>query len=127
MVKKIHIKSQMFLPAPYVVRVDHKHHNSYELDLTEFYKLLRRTRTTILATWGYSDPELEVASTEIDEKSSKAWNQLLNIIDTTTSLRSYWVFTDEVDALQFRLGLPEVATQVFMWPYKKVFTIYEYD
>ena len=127
MIKKIHIKSPMFLPTPYVVRVEHGIPGNYNFELAEFYKLLRRTRTTIFATWGYSNPELEVAPARNDEGNNLSGNSaMVNITDTIFLLRSYWVFEDKSDALQFRLGLPEVATQVFMWPRLKEFTMYEY-
>ena len=127
MIKKIHVKSPMFLPTPYIVRVEHGIPGAYNFDLAEFYKLLRRTRTTIFATWGYTDPELEVAPSREAGQDAQARNSsMLSITDTIFLLRSYWIFEDKSDALQFRLGLPELATQVFMWPRQKVFTIYEY-
>lgn len=125
MAKKIHINSKMFLSAPYIVRVEHGEFNGLNMDLVEFYKILRKTRSTTFATWGYSHPSPESISLGLEDPAAD-WISKLCHNNSVNLLRSYWVFEDDSDALQFRLGLSRKALQVFMWPKDKQFTMYEY-
>ena len=124
---KIHIASRMFLTDPYVVRVKHPESVSYDnQNLTEFRKLLKTAKSQITDTWGYSNPVFETI------KSDHEPGMAVNGIQTTQwfmplkECHSYWVFTNEMDALQFRLTVGENAIQMHMWPNNIQYTITEY-
>ena len=119
MKKKMHFASRMFLDEPYVVRIEHAKGDGNFMDLTEFRKTLRRQRSIMQATWGYTDPIWEKVSVN-DVDNYFAW------YSPDFYLRSYWVFSDELDALQFRLSVGESAKQMFIWPQNTKFTITEF-
>jgi len=123
---KLHIASRMFLTNPYVVRVKHPESISYEnQNLSEFRKMLKLAKTQITDTWGYSNPAFEIVKTEWEEVKThnQAW---INHSPTVIECHSYWVFTNELDALQFRLSVGENAIQMHMWPTNIKYTITEY-
>lgn len=124
MTYKLHIASKMFLINPYVVRVRHPESISYDnQNLSEFRRLLKTAKLMIRDTWGYSNPIFESVKTDGEEFS------LFGSIKYTVPLiecHSYWVFTNELDALRFRLSVGENALQMHMWPTSIKYTITEY-
>ena len=121
---KLHIASRMFLTDPYVVRVRHPESVSYESqNLSEFRRLLKTAKLMIRDTWGYSNPVFEIIKTD-GEEFTMFGNVLFNV--PITECHSYWVFTNELDALQFRLMVGENAIQMHMWPNNIKYTITEY-
>ena len=118
----MHYASKMFIPNPYIVRVGHKQSSKSidTMELTEYYSILKRERGILQATWGYSAPVWEM--TTVTEKSPNNVTWVL----PDYYLRSYWAFSDDADALHFRLSVGEHAQQMFIWPIKTLFTIYEY-
>ena len=123
---KLHIASRMFLSDPYVVRVKHPESVSYEnQNLTEFRRLLRTAKLMIRDTWGYSNPQFEIIKS--DSIQAVAFNgQVIPWLNPVSECHSYWIFTNEMDALQFRLTIGENALQMHMWPKNIKYTITEY-
>lgn len=116
MAKLLHTNSNIFFEDPYMVRVEYKENpvptgqTPGELD---YSNIVKKTRSTIQGTWGYSPLKFEVSS------------ELLNNTGfAMPPLRGYFCFKDEIDALQFRLTVSAESVRVFMWPRRK-FTIYE--
>ena len=110
---KIHVQVKNFIKNPYVVRLDHNiAPNGAIADYMGFRKIISRTRQSCAKTWGYSNATPERTATD----------------DTTTvyTMRSYWLFQDEMDALQFKLIHTE-AVRMIIWPKIINFTIYEQD
>ncbi len=126
MKSKLHIASKMFLQNPYVVRVRHPEcPNELNIRLGEFRKMLKTAKTQIADTWGYSNLTFEVIKS--DSVRAVAFNgQAMNFFIPSSECHSYWVFTNELDALQFRLSIGENALQMHMWPTNIKFTITEY-
>ena len=124
--QKLHISSRMFLKDPYVVRVTHPESpNESDMNLGEFRKMLRTAKLTIADTWGYSNPAFEVTKSDTQQMlvngNTRVWH-----MPVTFECHSYWVFTNELDALHFRLSVGENALQMHMWPTKIKYTITEY-
>lgn len=120
---KIHTASKMFLTNPYVVRVKHPESVSPDnQNLSVFRNLLKAAKLTINDTWGYTNPTFEIIKTNGDEISLGYLTYKLPV----SVFHSYWVFTNELDALQFRLTAGENASRVHMWPTKLKYTIVEY-
>lgn len=113
MKRNIHINSNIFFKDPYIVRLAHDDDDG----MKPFIKLKNRCFKTFINTWGFSSPEYEQSCKEDD---------ILNLNWFITSLRSYWCFKDEQDALQFRLMTDNSAIRVHMWPKNIKFMIYEY-
>ena len=126
MKSKIHIASRMFLKDPYVVRVSHPEcPNSFNISLGEFRKMLKIAKLQITDTWGYSNPRFEIIKS--DAMQAVAFNgQQMHWLNPVEECHSYWVFTNDLDALQFRLAVGENALQMHMWPKNIKFTITEY-
>ena len=123
---KLHIASRMFLTNPYVIRVKHPESVSYDnQNLSEFRKLLKTAKSQITDTWGYSNPIFEIVKSEWEEITVRNQSQL-NYSPPVQECHSYWVFTNELDALQFRLSVGENALQMHMWPKNIQYTITEY-
>ena len=119
---KLHLQSKMIIPDPYVVRVTYENTGvplrSYSL--SGFRKYLSQLKSMVKDTWGYSNPEWETER-QIQEFAYKnTW------IAPNFYFRSYWVFTNELDALQCRITIGDSAQRVFMWPHDIKFTITEY-
>jgi hypothetical protein len=125
MTYKIHIKSRMFLHNPYVVRVTHTDCTHANMNLAEFMKFRKKAKQEIKATWGYTDPAVETVKTNNTE-TLNIFGHISTYNVPIEKCHSYWVFTDEADALQFRLTAGE-SINMHMWPHKILFTIYEYD
>lgn len=122
---KLHIRVKNFIPKPYVVRIDHAEMSMDNLTLSEFRSILTRSKKIFGDTWGYSNPEMEVLDTDKEEKLALGnYTALFNSRDFV--YRSYWLFADNMDALQFRLSVGEKATQVYIWPQQIKFTITEF-
>ncbi len=121
MSKKLHVASDVIFDNPYVVRVNHTESTNGNYNLLEFRKILKLAKELIHGTWGYSNAEYE----ELVDKSDVRHGGL-SIIVHKYECRSYWVFKDNIDALQFRLTVGDKATHVHMWPTKIKFTITEY-
>jgi hypothetical protein len=124
---KLHIASRMFLTDPYVVRVRHPESVSYDnQNLSEFRKMLKIAKAQITDTWGYSNPVFEIIKTDGEPGVIFTGITTTQWFTPTTECHSYWVFTNELDALQFRLSVGENALQMHMWPNNVKFTITEY-
>lgn len=120
---KLHISSSMFLTDPYVVRIKHPESPSREnMNLSEFRRLLKMAKNSV-SSWGYSNPMHEVVKSD-GETVSFGGGYCINL--PVFECHSYWVFTNELDALQFRLTAGENASQMHMWPTRIKYTIMEY-
>lgn len=122
---KLHIRSPMFLHNPYVVRVAHPDSTQMDMKLAEFMQFRKKAKQEIKATWGYSDPTFEIVKTNNTETLT-LFGHTVVYNAPIEKCHSYWVFTDEADALQFRLTAGE-SIHMHMWPKRILFTIYEYD
>ena len=124
MTVKMHFQSRMFLSNPYVVRIKHPDSTQMNMKLGEFIKYRKMAKEQVKATWGYSDPVFEIIKSDNEQTLSLfGHNVTYNI--PIEECHSYWVFTDEADALQFRLTAGE-SIHMHMWPTRIKFTIYEY-
>ena len=127
---KMHFQSRMFLSNPYVVRIKHPGSTHVDMKLNDFIKYRTIAKKQVTATWGYSDPVFEVVKSVHEPAISLLGHNLFGpnaaFIVPIEECHSYWVFTDESDALQFRLSAGE-SVHMHMWPSKIKFTIYEYD
>jgi len=124
MTKRLHTDSKIFFPNPYVVMLEH---DKYEdVEPWHFQKLTRKVYKLIQGTWGYCKPEPEYKFPPEDERRVAITTPGLfaPIFGMESIYRSYWVFKDEIDALQFRLMIGEKSSHVYMWP-KRYFTIHE--
>lgn len=122
---KLHVNVKNFISNPYVVRIDHNEMSLGNPALSEFRKILTRSKKIFGDTWGYSNPEIEVIQsgnkdTLVIGNNAAAFNY------PDVVYRSYWIFADNMDALQFRLAVGEKAKQVYIWPQKVKFTITEF-
>jgi len=126
--KRIHQNSKLLIVKPYVVRVHHAG-TGYDLDYMEFRKILRMCQNIASSTWGYSNPETETRySGELKAVTSVSFQPQNIFLDPyVVEMISYWAFSSEEDALQFRLTLGDKATRVHMWPSQIAFTIYEME
>ncbi len=119
---KLHLQSKMIIPDPYIVRVTYESPgvplSSYNLG--PFRKYLTQLKSMVKDTWGYSNPEWETEKQEQEFVYGKLW------VQPNFHFRSYWMFTNELDALQCRLTIGTESQQVFMWPSNIKFTITEY-
>ena len=129
--RKLHSRTKIFFPNPYVVRIQY-------INLTgaidNYRKIIKNTYNLIKGTWGYST--LEDESVEIKDANESVLtsykvsmnNQTLGAFWGVSSFmvkRGYICFKDEIDAMQFRLMIDANAIRVNMWPVKW-FTIHEY-
>jgi hypothetical protein len=122
---KLHIKTPMFLHNPYVVRVVHTDSTPDNIKLVEFMQYRKKAKQEITSTWGYSDPTFEIIKSD-NAETLTLFGHTVTYNSPIQRCHSYWVFTDEADALQFRLTAGE-SIKMHMWPKKILFTIYEYD
>jgi hypothetical protein len=115
MIRRLHTRTKIFFPNPYVLRIDHhpEHVNSWEY--VRFSELIRKTYKIMTGTWGYCHPEYESTFSDMSVLSSTF---------QPNGATSYWCFQDEVDALQFKLTFDQKSTRVYMWP-SRDFTIHE--
>ena len=114
MTRRLHTLSKIFFDNPYVVRVEYtggpigindafeKHYNS----------LCKKIYTLMEGTWGHS-PLICDVFTEDD-------------LSIRFTVRGYFIFKDEMDALQFRLSCDITNVRLLMWPSKLKFTIHEF-
>ena len=123
---KLHIASKMFLKDPYIVRIVHPESTMVNLDLSKFRQLLKTAKSIIGDSWGYSNPEFEVIKTVESTVVTSAGVSSFSFSVPEYECHSYWVFTNEMDALQFRLTAGDNAKQMHIWPKKIKFTITEY-
>ena len=115
---------------PYVVRVTFDE-DQYETAKAKLGVLSRKTYKLIKGTWGYTQMKVEKTG---EEQSQSVTIQGANGHTATfpgymapvLSSRSYFVFKDQADALQFTLS-NENAKLLTMWPSNLKFTIYDYD
>lgn len=129
MTYKIHIASKMFLKDPYIVRMDHAESTEANFDLSKFRKILRSAKLMIRDSWGYSHPVFEVTQSEeisVYVNGSRVAGYNSPRIATESTCRSYWAFTNEMDAVQFKLTHGESAKRMHIWPSNTKFTITEY-
>lgn len=107
MKKKLHVKTKIFFPNPYVFRV--KWVGIPDAEVEELYrKFCRKIYRTVQGTWGHS--ELRVFITE----------------NSNFAYESYIVFQEEMDVLQVKLMCAENLVSVKMWP-SLYFTIHEVE
>ena len=116
MTKFLHTDTLITFTNPYMVMIEHEGSDT-EPDPREFQKLTRKVYELIRGTWGFSRPQSEY-------KFPERVNRPNPIHDLQIVYRSYWVFKEEIDALQFRLMIGEKAMRVYMWPQRR-FTIHE--
>lgn len=121
MTKKIHTKSKIFFPNPYVVRVQFPPNMNYDDAERKFGIFCRRTYREITGTWGHSKLEIEQIGglEEVILSGATVLTLAPNLV-----LRGYFVFKDEMDALQFMLSIDADFLQVNIWP-ERWFTIHE--
>ena len=134
-VKRLHTNSKIFFPDPYMVRLEFPNVSAEEAN-AEYRKITRSAYKLLKGTWGYTQLEFESWKIEGDLEVSPTPTlvtpnaNLSNIFSSlfdnsyVTHLRGYVCFSDEIDALQFRLSISATARQVTMWP-KREFTIHE--
>jgi hypothetical protein len=105
--------------------------------MAEYRKLTRQAYKLLKGTWGYCPLQEEQVKIK-DEFKDNALQisnhfagmtpiQQIAILfnsDYQHILRGYLCFSDELDALQFRLSISTNAIQVSMWP-ERWFTIHE--
>jgi hypothetical protein len=112
MTKQLYTGAKIPFDKPYVLLLDHD-----TADLADFSKILKSARSNITGSWGHSYPEQETLWSHIQDRSPGMYPTL------EFRTRSYWVFRDEIDALQFRLSVKE-SIHVHMWPSRTKFTVY---
>lgn len=112
MTRRLYTESQIFFPNPYVLRVDYP--TSDISSVTLHRQISKKAYKLINGTWGYT-PIVSEHRRAIDGA----------IYDMEILNRAYFVFKDEIDALQFRLSLTIPAIHVFMWPKDVRFLIHE--
>jgi len=125
MKQKMHFASKMFISNPYVVRVEYMKGTGADMDITEFRKILKKERSLMQATWGYTDPVWEKVSVN-EESNPVVVGANFTWYVPELYLRSYWVFSDDMDALHFRLSVGETAKQMHIWPKNYKFTMIEF-
>jgi hypothetical protein len=134
MTKRLHTRTKIFFPNPYVVRLEYPG-ATLESAGDDFRKLCRKAYRLIDGTWGHSKLDYEQSKKADAGPSvplhimSPAGHQVVNINalfqnDIEFVPRAYFCFKDELDVLQFRLTVEARAIQVKMWP-EQYFTIHE--
>lgn len=125
-VKKLHVGSKVFIKDPYVVKLVHPESTVGNVNMAEFRRILRQVKGVVGDTWGYSNPEDEVIS--MSKEDAAKFNvgnfQLYSMYNFVYC--SYWVFKDQVDALQFLLVAGNNASHVHIWPSSRTFAITEF-
>jgi len=117
MINRMHTRSKIFFPEPYVVRVE------YPADFdsaVKYNKTIRNTYKLIKGTWGYSQLQLEESYVNNPWEPNRYVKQVY-----VNMMRGYVCFKDDLDALQFRLSIDNGAIKVLMWPKSLYFTIHE--
>jgi len=135
-VKRLHSRTKIFFPNPYVFRLEYPLLNSDEA-MAEYIKLTRQAYKLLKGTWGYCQLQEEQVKIKDEFKHTAqlisshfaGLSPILQIAalfnsDYQRVLRGYICFSDELDALQFRLSISTNAIQVSMWP-ERWFTIHE--
>lgn len=132
--KLLHTRTKIFFPNPYVVRIEYGNNIPMDRNEADYRKIIRNTYKLTHGTWGYSGLGYEQTNDyntlSIIQANFNGLNQqnIINPlfgIERINSLRGYLCFTDELDALQFRLSVGTNTTQVKMWPARCFFTIHE--
>lgn len=132
MTKRLHTRTKIFFKNPYVVRVQYDS-NMLDSDVEKRYRTLcRRAYKEIKGTWGYSNLEYEQQrgpSPSSVVQTVPGFNGANLVIqhlfdDYNFVQRGYFVFKDEMDALQFRLSIDTSSLSVKIWP-ERWFTIHE--
>lgn len=127
---KMHFQTRLFIPNPYVVRVDHGTGDGFHFDLKEFRRVLSSLKKTVTSTWGYSDPIWERHILPEDNTltiSTPTYYNAVNVHVFENRQVSYWVFSDTIDALQLKLIVGDKSMSTQMWPSNLKFTITEYE
>ena len=96
------------IAKPYMVVVNHSLNGDFKY--LEFRALVKRTKLYCANTWGYTTP--------LSRFDSKEFREIY---------RSYWVFSDKDDLVQFILSTNEYAIKTDMWPKKLLFVMFEYQ
>lgn len=104
--------SKINVSRPYVVMVEFD--GNPDTEDFKFKKFLRGLTKSFGSTWGYSSINQEY--TGRDKHNVPVYKY-----------RGYVFFSDEVDALSFRLKYGQKAQQVLIWPKTVTFTIYDYQ
>lgn len=125
----LHTNIKIPFKDPYVVRIQYDETVSGIDDQKHFRDLTKKTRKTIHGSWGFSYPELEKIPVPVEELAQTTSSPTVVFYSDSFKYlnRGYFCFNDEIDALQFRLGLGSdiKAVQVVMWPKNRLFTIHE--
>lgn len=130
--RKLHTKSKIFFPNPYVVRIEYPAHESHETAYPKFRKLMRDMYKLYEGTWGYSSLETEFVNRPVSDTVAPVltisppfpFSAPFAFDNNEPVLRSYLCFKDESDALMFRLSCRTDLIHVNMWPHRS-FTIHE--
>lgn len=136
-VKRLHAKTKIFFPSPYMVRVEFPHEMSMETALLEYRKTVRKAYKLLTGTWGYCQLETEQVKIKDEFKhltppgvghfGGMTPGVIISSLfdpDYQYRIRGYICFSDELDALQFRLTINTNAIRVMMWP-ERWFVIHE--
>lgn len=109
MKRKLHTKTKIFFPNPYVYMVNY----DYDIDditaMHSYQKFCRKLYRLIQGTMGYSELREEYDTLTYNSKHT-----------------GYIVFKDEIDVLQVKLACIENLQLVKMWP-ELYFTIHEVE
>jgi hypothetical protein len=126
MVSRLHTKSKIIIPDPFVIRVDHDFSAG---DFSAFRHFPKLARQRAFSTWGYSQPINETVRLKKQEPILNNAQLLASIFDNDVAVivRSYWFFEDKMDATSYRLSIGEKAQHVHMWPETLLFTIFEHS
>ena len=127
---KIHTQCDIPFSNPFIVRVTFDQY-PYDSAKSKLGELSRKTFRLIKGTWGYTQMKVEKTG---EEASQPVTIQGANghvatfpgYMTPVLSSRSYFLFRDRADALQFML-YTENAKLLTMWPSNLKFTVYDYD
>lgn len=136
--KKLHTRTKIFFPNPYVVRVEYPADMMIEKAEAEYRKIIRSTYKLIQGTWGFCQLEQELVKVKNEFNHPAPPGSPAHLAGMVPTLvvvslfnpdyqnltRGYLCFKDELDALQFRLTISADSMQVVMWP-ERWFTIHE--
>lgn len=126
--KLLHSNTLIFFSNPYVVRLEYPNVKSLESIQLDYSTLIRKTYKLISGTWGHSPINIEMSDTKFLPKTmfiNGVKHPANSVGWTRQSFYSYICFKDEIDALQFLLGIDLPCKRVFMWPSNVIFIIHE--
>lgn len=121
---KLLVNVKLNIPNAYVMRIIHPVNMGRE-SIVGFRNILKITKNLITGTWGYSNPAFEIISLKNTKTTPNT--AVFNGESWNTVNVSYWAFTEEIDALQFKLMVHEQCDRVFLYPTTRKFTITQYE